>query len=614
MPTSVPPSARTKRQRPLPKNNPKARQKRKQQQNRQPPSNSRIPYIRLLLVWSVLLSAAIALGINLYQLQILKGSVLLNKARKQQIVTLRPFIPRRPVVDSQNNVLAVDRPIFTLYAHPKLFKKSKQAIAESLSPILNRPAAELSQQFATRNTGIRVAPVVAEESAKQIAKLRLDGLELIQQYSRLYPQQSLVADVVGYVNLDRRGQAGVEYSQQKWLERPIETIKLNRRGDGALMSDRLPQGFLHVDDLRLQLTLDSRLQRASRLRLKEQLAKFGAKRGSVIVMDARDGAILTMVSYPSYDPNAYYKSELGLFKNWALSDLYEPGSTFKPINVAIALETGVIRPNDVFPDPDIIKVGGWPIKNAEKEDNQSLSVAGILQYSSNVGMVQMMQRLQPTEYYKWMQKLGVTKPVGIDLPFETAGQIKARKQFVSSPIEPATTSFGQGFSLTPIKLVQLHSALANGGKLVTPHVVRGLVDTQGQMHWQPQLPQQRQIFSPKTTQTVVEMMEKVVKDGTGKAAEIPGYRIAGKTGTAQKASPTGGYYSGAKITSFVSIFPVESPRYVVLAVVDEPKGIAFGSTTAAPVVKSVIESLVAIEKLPPSQPVTVKASPKPEAN
>jgi len=558
-----------------------------------------------------LLIAAIALGTNLYQLQIVQGSTLLTKARRQQIVSLRPFIPRRPVVDIDNNVLAVDRPVYTLYAHPKLFKKSKQAIASSLSPILNRPVANLVQQLGTRNTGIQVAPVIAEESARQIAKLRLDGLELIQQYSRLYPQQSLAADVVGYVNLDRQGQAGVEYSQQKWLERSIETVKLNRRGDGALMSDRLPQGFLHVDDLRLQLTLNSRLQRASRLRLKEQLEKFGAKRGSAIVMDARDGAILTMVSYPSYDPNAYYKSELGLFKNWALSDLYEPGSTFKPINIAIALETGAVRPNDVFPDPDIIKVGGWPIKNAEKEDNQSLSIAGILQYSSNVGMVQVMQRLQPIEYYNWLQKLGLAKPVGIDLPFEATGQIKARKQFISAPIEPATTSFGQGFSLTPIKLVQLHSALANGGKLVTPHVVRGLVDTQGQMHWQPQLPQQRQIFSPKTTQSVVEMMEKVVKDGTGKAAQIPGYRIAGKTGTAQKASPTGGYHSDAKITSFVGIFPVESPRYVVLVVIDEPKGIAFGSTTAAPVVKSIIESLIAIERLPPSGPVTVKASPKP---
>lgn len=612
MPTSVPPSYRPKRKRPLPKNNLETQRQRKQRRTKQPPTITlRIPYVRLLLVWSVLLSAAIALGTNLYQLQIVQGSALLNKARRQQIVSLRPFIPRRPVVDSDNNVLAVDRPVYTLYAHPKLFKKSKQAIASSLSPLVNRPAAELAQLFATRNTGIRVTPGVAEESARQIAKLRLDGLELIQQYSRLYPQQSLAADVVGYVNLERQGQAGVEYSQQEWLERSIETVKLNRRGDGALMSDRLPQGFLHVDDLRLQLTLNSRLQRASRLRLKEQLQKFGAKRGSAIVMDARDGAILTMVSYPSYDPNAYYKSELGLFKNWALSDLYEPGSTFKPINIAIALETGAVRPNDVFPDPDIIKVGGWPIKNAEKEDNQSLSIAGILQYSSNVGMVQVMQRLQPSNYYNWLQKLGLTKPVGIDLPFEATGQIKARKQFISAPIEPATTSFGQGFSLTPIKLVQLHSALANGGKLVTPHVVRGLVDTQGQMHWQPQLPQQRQIFSSKTTQSVVEMMEKVVKDGTGKAAQVPGYRIAGKTGTAQKASPTGGYYSDAKITSFVGIFPVESPRYVVLVVIDEPKGIAFGSTTAAPVVKSIIESLIAIERLPPSQPVTIQASPKP---
>lgn len=311
MPTSVPPSSQPKRKRPLPKNNLEAQRQRKQRRKKPPSITSRIPYVRLMLVWSVLLGAAIALGTNLYQLQILQGSTLLTKARKQQTVSLRPFIPRRPVVDSDNNVLAVDRPVYTLYAHPKLFKKSKQAISLSLSPLVNRPAAELAQLFGTRDTGIQVTPVVAEEAARQIAKLQLDGLELIQQYSRFYPQQSLAADVVGYVNLDRQGQAGVEYSQKKWLERSLETVKLNRRGDGALMSDRLPQGFLHVDDLRLQLTINSRLQRASRLRLKEQLEKFGAKRGSAIVMDARDGAILTMVSYPSYDPNAYYKSDLG---------------------------------------------------------------------------------------------------------------------------------------------------------------------------------------------------------------------------------------------------------------------------------------------------------------
>ncbi len=609
MPTSVPPSSSLKSDRQDPKRQKTSRQKAKRESSLKP----QLFYLRLLLVWSILFAAVVGLGVQLYRLQILQGMELSRKAQKQQIVSLRPFIPRRPVVDSSNNVLAIDRPVYTLYAHPKLFKKSSLEVAEVLSSLLNRPRAELVTQFSLRKTGIRVAPVLGEEVAKKIAKLRLDGLELIEQYSRFYPQQDLVGDVVGYVNLDRSGQAGVEYSQQKWLERSIGKFLLNRRGDGALMSDRAPAGFLSVDDLRLQLTLDTRLQRASRLRLKEQLQKFGAKRGSVIVMDVKDGAILTMVSYPSYDPNAYYKSDFKLFKNWALSDLYEPGSTFKPINVAIALDSGVIQPTTVFGDPDVIKVGGWPIKNAEKESHYSLSVAGILQYSSNVGMVQIMQRLKPVDYYKWLQKLRLNKPVGIDLPFEASGQIKDRNQFISYPIEPATTAFGQGFSLTPIKLVQLHAALANGGKLVTPHVVRGLIDAEGETHWQPTLPPATQLFSPKTTQQVVAMMEKVVKEGTGKAAQIPGYRLAGKTGTAQKASPTGGYSSGAKITSFVSIFPVESPRYVVLAVVDEPKGIAFGSTTAAPVVKSVIESLIAIERIPPSQPIVIKASPSPQA-
>ena len=613
MPTPVPPFNRAKGDRPS------SHRSKQQKKLRSPAKHDsylkpQLFSVRLWLIGGFLATVAMGLGVQLFRLQVLHGAELSRKAKKQQVISLRPFIPRRPVIDRSNNVLAIDRPVYTLYAHPELFKISSTEVAKKLSNLLQRPAAELENKFSRRDTGLRLAPGLGEEVAEKISKLRLDGLELIEEYSRFYPQKDLVGDVVGYVNLDRSGQAGVEYSQQKWLERSVNTVKLNRRGDGALMSDRSPAGFLHVDDLRLQLTIDTRLQRASRLRLKEQLQKFGAKRGSAIVMDAKDGAILTMVSYPSYDPNTYYNADFKLFKNWALSDLYEPGSTFKPINVAIALDSGVIQPDSVFGDPDVITVGGWPIKNAEKEDRYSLSVAGILQYSSNVGMVQIMQRLKPVEYYEWLKKLQLNQPLGIDLPFETAGQIKDRNQFISYPIESATTSFGQGFSLTPIKLVQLTAALANGGKLVTPHVVAGLVDAQGKSHWQPTLPAAKQLFSPKTTQQVVKMMEKVVQEGTGKAAQIPGYRLAGKTGTAQKASATGGYSSGAKITSFVSIFPVEAPRYVVLVVIDEPKGIAFGSTTAAPVVKSIIESLIALERIPPSQPIAVKASPSPQVS
>ncbi|OUL25268.1 cell division protein FtsI [Nostoc sp. RF31YmG] len=559
---------------------------------------------RLFIAWAVLIAAGFGLGINLYQLQIVRGAKLTEKARNQQMVNLRPFMPRRPVIDRSNNLLAIDRPVYTVFAHPKLFDKSNEEIAKRLAPFLDKDAAELVKTFESKKTGITLAPALPEEIADRIIALHLNGFEFIQKYARFYPQDDLAADVVGYVNLDRRGQAGVEYSQEKLLERSVKTVRLSRSGNGALMPDHAPEGFLHFDDLQLQLTIDSRLQRAARSALKQQMEKFGAKRGAVIVMDASDGSLLALVSQPTYDPNQYSKAKIELFKNWTVADLYEPGSTFKPLNVAIALENGVIRPDDLFNDPGAIKVADRIIKNAENKSYGQINIAQILQHSSNIGMVQIIQRLQPNVYYNWLERLGLGQTVDTDLPFEVGSRLKSQEEFISSPIEPATTSFGQGFSLTPLQLVQMHGALANGGKLVTPHVVRGLIDSKGQMHYSPNRPIPRQIFSSTTTQRVVEMMETVVAEGTGKVAQIPGYRIAGKTGTAQKASASGGYIAGARITSFVGILPVESPRYVVLALVDEPKGEnAYGSTVAAPIVKAVMEALIPIEQIPPSLPV-----------
>lgn len=551
--------------------------------------------------------SGIGILVNLYRLQVTQAPVLEGRARRQQMVYLRPFVPRRSIVDRNGNVLATDRPAYTLYAHPKLFKMSKGEMAALLAPILGKSSTDLEKRFNQKPSGIRISYALTEEVADQVARLQANGLELIQQYSRLYPQQDLAADVVGYVNVDHRGQAGVEYSQEDVLERAVRTLRLSRAGNGALMPDHIPEGFLHFDDLRLQLTLDSRLQRAARFALKQKMEEFGADRGSVIVMDVRDGSLLAMATEPTYNPNQYSKFDVSRFKNWALSDLYEPGSTFKPLNVAIALESGAIQPDNMFNDTGQIQLGQWQIANFDFESKGGhgfISVSKILEYSSNIGMVRIIQQMKSKVYYSWLERLGLGQKVAIDLPFETAGQIKSERRFTAGSVNAATASFGQGFSLTPIQLTQLHAALANGGKLVTPHVVQGLFDSKGQIHWQPRRPAQRSLFSPKTTQAVLEMMENVVTQGTGKNAQIPGYRIAGKTGTAQKASPTGGYYSNAKITSFVGIFPVESPRYVVLAVVDDPKGKdAFGSTVTAPIVKSVVEALISIERIPPSQPI-----------
>ncbi|HEY9833750.1 MAG TPA: penicillin-binding protein 2 [Stenomitos sp.] len=553
------------------------------------------------------MAAGLGILVNLYRLQVTQAPVLEGRARRQQMVYLRPFVPRRSIIDRNGNMLATDRPAYTLYAHPKLFKIAKREMATLLAPILGKSSTDLEKRFNQKSSGIRISYALTEEVADQVARLQANGLELIQQYSRLYPQQDLAADVVGYVNVDHRGQAGVEYSQEDVLERAVRTLRLSRAGNGALMPDHVPEGFLHFDDLQLKLTLDSRLQRAARFALKQKMDQFGAVRGSVIVMDVRDGSLLAMATEPTYNPNQYSKFDVGRFKNWALSDLYEPGSTFKPLNVAIALESGAIQPDNMFNDTGQIQFGQWQIANFDFESKGGhglISVSKILEYSSNIGMVRIIQQMKSKVYYSWLERLGLGQKVSIDLPFETAGQLKSERQFTAGPVNAATASFGQGFSLTPIQLTQLHAALANGGKLVTPHVVQGLFDSKGQIHWQPRRPAPRAIFSPKTTQTVIEMMENVVRQGTGKNAQIPGYRIAGKTGTAQKASPTGGYYSNAKITSFVGIFPVESPRYVVLAVVDDPKGKdAFGSTVTAPIVKSVVEALISIERIPPSQPI-----------
>ncbi|MEO0837247.1 MAG: penicillin-binding protein 2 [Cyanobacteria bacterium J06642_3] len=442
--------------------------------------------------------------------------------------------------------------------------------------------------------------------------MQIDGLDLKKNYTRFYPHREMAAEVTGYVNRDstRTPQAGVEFTQEQLLQRSPISWKMKRSFNNEKSVfhpgdlDRSQQLF-NFDDLRLQLTIDLRLQQIARNALKKQMDYYKAKRGAVIVMDVRDGAIATLVSEPTYDPNTYYKYDIGLFKNWAITDLYEPGSTFKPINIALALDAGVISPHDTFDDTGQIQIKDALVRNhdfVKKGARGKLSLPEILKYSSNVGMIKIMRRMEPLDYYRDLQKLGVEDKIDFDIPGYTTGRLKNEVEFTVRAIEPATTAFGQGFSLTPLKLIQIHAALANKGKLITPHVVRGLSDYKGYLHYfQP--PNSKQIFSAKTAETVLEMMEEVVEDGSGRAAKIPGYRIAGKTGTSQKANDQGGYDEEAKITSFVGIFPVDAPRYAVLAVVDEPQGEhTYGSTVAAPIVGSVIQGIINIEGIPPTKP------------
>jgi cell division protein FtsI (penicillin-binding protein 3) len=569
---------------------------------------------RSYIVWGFLVFFGLSLAANLFKLQIQEGAQLKKQAQEQQISRSQPFVPRRPIVDRNGDILAIDRRVYTLWAHPRLFKQTKSTIAAHLAPLLAGMGRQpeitegmLLQKFNSGLSGIRIVEGLTEERRDRILHLAIDqqlvdGLELLPQQQRFYPQQELVADVVGYVDRERIGQAGVEYSQQNLLERTMPSIRYQRSANGAWVPDQIAAGFVKFDDLKLQITIDSRLQRVAKLSLHEQIEKFHGKRGAVIVMDVQNGELLSLVSEPSYDPNQYFNFNLERFKNWVVTDVYEPGSTFKPINIAIALEAGVITPDAIFNDEPRIFVGGWPIANYDYKQagpRGAVTVTEILQHSSNVGMVHIMEKVKAADYYNALERLGLGQTTNSDLPFEVASQLKSREQFVGSRVEAATTAFGQGFSLTALQLVQLCGALANGGKKVTPHVVRGLFSQDGQSFWELRRPVPKQLFSADKTKLVLEMMEKVVDDGTGRGAKIPGYRIAGKTGTAQKANINGGYAESANVASFVGILPVESPRYVVFAVIDEPQG-GTGGVVAAPVVKSVMEALIGIEKIPPT--------------
>jgi cell division protein FtsI (penicillin-binding protein 3) len=574
---------------------------------------------RLLMVWLLLMLAAVGLLAKLFTIQILDGDDLRRKAQATQQTIQRPFVPRRTIIDRYGDVVAADQASYTIFAHPRMFKtrivekghkdrgKNRQVSVEevsaALAPILNVNATQLLAKLKTKDGGILLGKRFGQDVIDRVKALKNDGLDIrqtIKDYRRVYPQNEMAAEVLGFVDLNNyKAQAGLELSQERLLEREMREFHLTKLGDGEVLPDAVPADFLNHDDLKLKLTIDLRLQRVARKALKDQLVKWRAKRGTVIVMDADTGAIRAMVIEPTFDPNNYTKySPERYIKNWAVTDLYEPGSTFKPLNVAIALENKVITPSTLFNDTGSVKIGTHFIRNSDKKSHGLINAAQVLQYSSNVSMVEMMQKLSPAIYHNWLERLGLGQKVGIDLPSEERSTIKDRSTFLKSPIEPATASFGQGFSLTPIQLITMTGALANGGKLVTPYLVEGLFDSSGQRQDAPKSPAPRQIFTAKTSEEVLKMMQSVVETGTGSQAQIKGFAIAGKTGTAQKASRNGGYQENAKITSFVGVLPVNSPhRYVVFAAVDEPQGEAFGGTVAAPIVKEVMDALILVEKI-----------------
>ena len=573
---------------------------------------------RLTAVYLILCTALLGLAGRLAWVQVVDGPRLQARARSMQTLEIDPIGERRTVVDRMGRLVAIDEERFTLWAHPRYFNlpndppklvRPPADVANKLAKVLAQPAESLLRIMGNRSSGVRLATNLDPETAARVRRLGISGLDLEAYPQRIYPQGGLFANVVGFLNLERQAQAGLEQSRDHDLRRQESPLTLRRGGDGTPLPDGLRPGSLYGDDLRLQLTLDARLQQVAQQALARQVKQWSAKRGAALVIDARNGELLALASTPTYDPNRYWKYDPGLFREWSVQDLYEPGSTFKPINLALALQEKVIDPKGSVYDGGQLTIGGWPIFNADRSGHGQIDYPTVLQVSSNVGMVQAMSHLNHDRYWQWLHTLGIDEVPDTDLPGAVAGQLKSKSDFVGSPIEPATAAFGQGFSLTPLKLIQLHAMLANGGRLISPHITRGL--RSGDALASQGTPTGVQLLDPKVTRTVIDWMETVVQKGSGKGLQIPGYRIGGKTGTAQKAH-NGVYIPGARICSFVAVLPVENPRYVVLVVVDEPQGgNAYGATVAVPVARQIVEALLVLEQIPPSRPVAAMPKPAP---
>ena len=537
---------------------------------------------------------------RLLNLQVINESNFKSKAIAIQVKRTNYLKRRRSIVDRHNRLLAFDKPLYELWAHPRYFNfpgdksdkiRTIEEVAGKLSNILNFEKKIILERFKNKKNGIKLFDDLNEEEANNIRNLHISGLDLESYSKRVYPQGNVYSNIIGFVNDERDGSSGLEL----YLENKIQVFKksniLKKGADGTPLPDISgPSDFIN-DDKKIVLTLDSRLQKVSFNTLSKQVQKWQAKKGLAIVMNVNNGEILSLASFPSYNPHKFWEYDQQVFKGWYLQDLFEPGSTFKPINLALALEEKVIQKDGYVQDNGNIHVGGWSLSNWNKKGNGYINYPKVLQVSSNVGMVRIMQNLDPKTYWGWLKKLGLDKELETDLFESTPGQLKAEKIFISQPIEQAVASFGQGFSISPLKLVQLHAVLANGGNEVVPHITFG-----SQIN---NTIEKKKLFSQDVSKVIVEWMETVVEKGSGVGAKINGYRIGGKTGTSQKA--INGVYSQKKSCSFVAILPVDKPKYLVFVLIDEPaKPYAYGSTVAVPVAKEIIDSLIVLEKIPPS--------------
>ncbi|MFO7570464.1 MAG: penicillin-binding protein [Smithellaceae bacterium] len=549
---------------------------------------------RLATILSIFLVLFIALLSRAFQLQVLSGEKLKTLAQRQHITTLQLHPERGMIFDRNGEKLAISVLADSVCADPTRISNPEDT-ARKMAAILNLDTPALRKKLSEPKSFCWIARKITPQQALKVQAAAVEGVFLIKEPKRFYPNDQLAAHVIGFSGFDAVGLEGLEKKYDNDLRSKPERLTWARDARGKKL-------FLHVENtekskdesLNLVLTIDSRIQYLVETHLRTAVAEKGAKGGIAIVMDPKTGEILAMANESGFNPNNIQGLSPKQWRNRAIADVFDPGSTFKPFLIAAALEENVIREAEQFDCEDgSFTVGNRVIREANRKKHQMLSVSDIVKYSSNIGSVKIGRKLGKEKYYSYIQRFGFTGKTGVDLLGEASGLLRPVQQWTE--VDTAAISFGQGISVTAIQLVAAMSAIANNGVLMKPYVVRGLTDKHNNPVKMYTPEAVRQVISPKTAQRLTRILTEVVsaEDGTGINAHIRNVAVAGKTGTSQIFDFNRGMYSSQKVrTSFIGFFPAEDPQVTIFVMLDEPQRDRWGGMAAAPVFKNISEQIL----------------------
>ncbi len=512
------------------------------------------------------------LGLRAGYLGVVRGGELSDRAVGQQRSATEALAPRGAIVTRDGHDLARDQLAVEVTGTPALVTDARGTAAR-LAPLLGVEEEVLAERLDGNGGYARLARAIAPDKAAEVADLDIPGIHFSDTYERVLPRGSVAAQIVGLTNEERTGAAGLEASLDDALtgtpgSRVEARDPFGRRLDTIVDEEPVPGE-------QVRLTLDGVIQDRTERILAETREEFGAKSAMAVVMRPDDGAILAMASVPRPNPARRTTYSPELWRNKAVTDTFEPGSTFKIVTVAGALEEGLVQPETRFDLPATLTLYDRELGESHRDYDTNLTTTEILEQSSNVGTVKIGQRLGQAGLQKWISRFGFGESTGIDYPGEVPGIVLPSEEW--SGVSILNIPIGQGVGVTLTQLVRAYAVIANGGRLVTPHLVSRVGDRDTGQRAAPR------VLTAQTASEVDRMLRKVVSpDGTGEAAEIEGYEVAGKTGTANKIDPNTGEYDARYVASFVGYVPADKPELLVAVVVDEPSGAYYGGAVAAP--------------------------------